>query len=147
MDAARDQILVFDGECVLCARTVRFVLARERAPVIRFVAAQTPAGQAVLDRFRLPLTDWESVVFIEDGKPRFKSGAFFAILRYLRFPWPLLRAFWIVPRPVRDWVYDRVARNRYDWFGRRDTCFAPRPDQAHRFVGGPMGDAPFGDAS
>lgn len=139
MDEPYDKVLLFDGACVLCSRSVRFVLARERRPVIRFVAAQTPAGQAMLDHFGLPREDWESVVFVEDGRPRFKSGAFFAVLRHLRYPWPLLRAFRVLPRAVRDWVYDRVARNRYDWFGKRDTCFVPAPGQADRFLGGPAG--------
>lgn len=142
MDAPYDKVLLFDGACVLCARSVRFVLARERRSVIRFVAAQTPAGQAMLDHFGLPLTDWDSVVFVEGGRPRFKSDAFFAVVRHLRQPWPLLRVFRVLPNGVRDWVYDRVARNRYDWFGKREACFVPRPDQAGRFLGGPAGSAP-----
>jgi predicted DCC family thiol-disulfide oxidoreductase YuxK len=140
MDAPYEKVLLFDGACVLCSRSVRFVLAREKRPEIRFVAAQTPAGQAMLDHFGLPRTDWDSVVFVVGGKPRFKSDAFFAVIRHLRFPWPLMAGFRIVPRVLRDWVYDRIARNRYDWFGRRDACFVPGPDQAHRFLGLATGD-------
>lgn len=137
MTAPYHEVLLFDGECVLCSGTVRFILQRERDHAIRFVTAQSAAGQALLRHYGLRRDDWESVVFVEDDTPLFKSAAFFAVLRHLRFPWPLLRAAWIVPRPLRDWVYDRVARNRYDWFGRRDECFVPAPEQRGRFLDAP----------
>ena len=143
--AAYDRVLVFDGACVLCSGTVRFILKRERDRVIRFVTAQSAQGQAMLEALGLPRDEWESVVFVDGGKPRVKSAAVFAVLRHLRFPWPLLRAARIVPRPFRDWLYDRVARNRYDWFGRRDDCFVPAPGQRHRFLDAPGApEAPAG---
>lgn len=145
MTGASDTVLLFDGDCVLCSGTVRFILERERDAEIRFVTAQSPAGQAMLGALGLPRDDWESVVFVESGTPRFKSAAFFAVLRHLRFPWPLLRAARIVPRPLRDWLYDRVARNRYDWFGKRDDCFVPAPEQRHRFLDAPGATGPGSD--
>ena len=127
-------ILLFDGECVLCSGFVRFVIARERVPVFRFAAVQSVTGQAILRHFGLPLTDWESNVLVEDGIPSFKSGAFFGVLRHLRAPWPWLRGLRVLPLGLRDWLYDRIARNRYALFGRYDRCRLPPAALRARFL-------------
>lgn len=82
----------------------------------------------------LPTGDYESFVLVEDGGAYFKSDAFFRTLRHMTWPWPLLRIGRIMPRPLADWFYDRVARNRYAVFGRKAACMLPRPDLAARFL-------------
>lgn len=88
----------------------------------------------VLKTRGLPADDYESFVLVEDGKAYFKSDAFFRTLRYMKWPWPLLRVGRILPRVVADWFYDRIARNRYAVFGRKTACMLPRPDLAARFL-------------
>jgi predicted DCC family thiol-disulfide oxidoreductase YuxK len=127
-------ILLFDAVCVLCSGWVRFILARERGPDVVFASVQSPRGQALLAAYGLPLVDWDSNVFIEHGRPYFKTAAFFAVLRYLRWPWPWLRLGLALPTRPLDWLYDRIARNRYRLFGRYDVCVAPEPGSAHRFL-------------
>ncbi|MEQ8831182.1 MAG: DCC1-like thiol-disulfide oxidoreductase family protein [Alphaproteobacteria bacterium] len=131
-------ILLFDGDCVLCSRWVRFILTWERSPEIRFVAAQSAAGQAFLSEHGLPLSDWTTNYFLEPGPAgpvlHEKSGAALAVLRRMRAPVRWLAALEILPRPARDWFYDRVARNRYAWFGRLDRCALPPPEVRARFL-------------
>jgi predicted DCC family thiol-disulfide oxidoreductase YuxK len=127
-------VLLFDGVCVLCSGTVRFILAHERDHDIRFATMQSRAGQALLAAHQMPITDWDSVVFVVDGRPLERSWAAFAVARHLRAPWRWLRALAIVPRPLRDAVYDWVARRRYRWFGRRESCMVPDEATRARFL-------------
>ena len=141
MNAESDGILtqgplvLFDGVCNLCNASVRFLAPRDRTGRLRFAPIQSSAGQAVLGQHGLPLDDWESFVFLEDGQVYQKSAAWFRLLRYLPQPWRLLGLFRLTPRPVADWFYDRVARNRYALFGRHDTCLMPTPELRSKFVG------------
>jgi predicted DCC family thiol-disulfide oxidoreductase YuxK len=127
-------VLLFDGVCVLCSGTVRFVLVHERDHEIRFATMQSRFGQALLAAHRMPITDWDSVVLVVDGRPLTRSAAALAVARHLRAPWRWLRAVAIVPRPLRDAVYDWVARNRYRWLGRRDSCMVPDEATRARFL-------------
>ena len=79
-------------------------------------------------------TDVETFVVIADGKAYLRSDAAIRVARHLRGAWRWLGAVKIIPRPVRDWVYDLVARNRYRWFGRRDQCIVPTAEIRERFV-------------
>jgi predicted DCC family thiol-disulfide oxidoreductase YuxK len=74
------------------------------------------------------------VLLFEDGTLYQRSTAALRIMRGLRAPWPVLAFFLLVPRPIRDWAYDLIARRRYRWFGRRETCMVPTPDLAKRFL-------------
>ena len=127
-------IIIFDGECVLCSRFVRFVLAHDRAARMRFLAAQTPLGQALYRHFGLKSGDYETYVLLEAGGARVKSDAALRIFALLGPPWSLLAAGRIVPRLVRDGAYDFIARNRIRWFGARKACYAPSPEEAGRFI-------------
>ncbi len=99
-----------------------------------FAAVQSAVGQAVLKGHGLPADDYESFVLVEQGQAYFKSDAFFRTLRYMTWPWPLLRIGRFLPRALADWLYDRVARNRYALFGRKNACMLPRPELAARFL-------------
>jgi predicted DCC family thiol-disulfide oxidoreductase YuxK len=127
-------IVLFDGVCNLCSFWVRFAIARDPAARLRFASVQSDLGQEFLRRRNLPTDVFESFYLIEDGQVYEKSTAFLRMVRHLRRPWPLLRAARVLPRPLRDWLYDRVARNRYRLFGRRDRCLVPSPEIAGRFV-------------
>lgn len=134
MAPPRGPVLLFDGVCVLCSASVRFVLAHERDSAIQFATMQSRAGQSLLAAHAMPITDWDSVVFVVDGRPLTRSQAALAVARHLRVPWRWLRVAAIVPRPLRDAVYDWIARRRYRWFGRRESCMVPDSAQRARFL-------------
>jgi predicted DCC family thiol-disulfide oxidoreductase YuxK len=127
-------VVLFDGVCNLCSFWVRFAIARDPCARLRFAPVQSHLGQDFLRRRRLPTDVFESFYLIEDGQIFEKSTAFLRMVRHLRRPWPLLGAARILPRPLRDWLYDRIARNRYRLFGRRDSCLIPSPEVASRFM-------------
>lgn len=127
-------IMLFDGVCNLCSGWVHFAVARDPVAKLRFAAIQSAHGQGFLRRRGLPTDRFETFYLIDDGRVFEKSTGFLRMVGFLRWPWPLLKAAWIVPRPLRDWLYDRIARNRYRLFGRRQTCLAPTPEIASRFL-------------
>ena len=133
--AAGGPVMLFDGVCNLCNGWVHFAIARDPEARLRFAAVQSPLGQAFLARHGLPLDVYDSFYFVEDGVAYEKSAAWFRMVRHLRWPWPWFRAGAIVPRGLRDVVYDLVARNRYRWFGRQEVCMVPTPNIAARFIG------------
>ena len=128
VDSQRQTIL-FDGVCNLCNGIVRFVLARDPAGRFRFASLQSAAARRLLGDPPL-----ETIVLVEGDAVFQKSAAALRIARKLRFPWPLLYTFMIVPRPIRDLIYEWVARNRYAWFGKRGSCMVPSPEVKNRFL-------------
>lgn len=117
--------MVFDGVCNLCARSVKFILDHEAAPTLRFTPLQSVAGARLLCELGFDPVDAKTFVLISRGKAYAKSDAAIRVASYLRGAWRLIGAISIIPRPIRDWMYDVVARNRYRWFGRIETCMAP----------------------
>ena len=128
------RIFVFDGICNLCSGGVIFLARRDRARRLRFVAAQSPVGQAILRHFGLPLDTFDSYVYVDDGTPWFKSTGYIRIGRELGPPWSWLTVVRFLPLGLRDWFYDRLARNRYSLFGRRSACLIPEAGIADRFL-------------
>jgi predicted DCC family thiol-disulfide oxidoreductase YuxK len=127
-------LILFDGVCNLCNGFVQFVIAHDRRGRFQFAALQSTAGQRTLAEHGAtpPLPD--SVVLLEDGRLFTRSTAALRIARHLTFPWSLAGLLVMVPRPIRDWIYDCVARRRYQWFGRRDRCMIPTPALRSRFI-------------
>ncbi|MEO8557553.1 MAG: DCC1-like thiol-disulfide oxidoreductase family protein [Rhodospirillales bacterium] len=130
-------LFVFDGVCVLCSRTVRFTLQRERDTALRFAPAQSDIGQAVFKALGLPNDFYETLVVLADDRAYVKSAAVLRLAQRLRQPWRGLGAVAsLLPRALLDWLYDRMARSRYKMFGRYDACMVPEPALASRFVVG-----------
>jgi predicted DCC family thiol-disulfide oxidoreductase YuxK len=127
-------VMVFDGACNLCHVWVAFALARDPDGRLRFLAIQSPPGQAFLERNRLPTETFESFYLVEDGAILQKSRGFLRMVRYLRRPWPWLAQFAILPAWLLDPLYDLIARNRYRWFGRRELCLVPDLGAPDRFL-------------
>jgi len=127
-------VILFDGVCNLCNGFVQFVIARDPQGRFRFASLQSKAAAALLNGQVQsgPLPD--SVLLAEDGRIYTRSTAALRVARGLGFPWNLSYGFVMVPKPLRDAVYDWVARNRYAWFGKRDVCMVPTPDQRARFL-------------
>lgn len=127
-------LILFDGTCNLCNGAVQFVLRRDPRGRFRFASLGSAAARQALAAVGVtgPLPD--SIVLVADGRARTRSTAALAIARRLRMPWPLLAVFWLVPYPLRDLVYDWIARNRYRWFGKREECWVPTPALRARFL-------------
>jgi predicted DCC family thiol-disulfide oxidoreductase YuxK len=128
-------LVLYDGQCGLCNRSVQLILRHDRRGAFRFAALQSELGQALLKRHGLPADTVETVVLVDDGQAFTRSRAALGIAGKMDAPWPALRAFGIVPGALRDVVYDWVARNRYRWFGRTDACMLPPPEVRARFLG------------
>ena len=127
-------VLIFDGHCVLCSSFARFILRHDRARRFRLLAAQTPLGAALYRHLGLHPTDYETNILLEDGRVWLKSEGSIRIFERLGFPWSMMAVGRVLPRPVRDRLYEIVARNRLRWFGRRATCYRPDPAEAGRFL-------------
>jgi predicted DCC family thiol-disulfide oxidoreductase YuxK len=126
-------IILYDGLCNLCNASVRFVLAHDRHDLFRFVSLQSEAGKNLAAKYNLT-TDLSTFFLVESGKTYEKSDAWLETMRLISWPWSALHYFRIVPRSVRDWAYDVVGRNRYHWFGRQDSCPAPKPESRWKFL-------------
>ena len=136
-DGSRESVellLFFDGVCNLCNSTVQWILARDRDQRFQFASLQSRAAREALAGAGAPEPLPDSVVLIEAGNVRTRSDAAIRIGRALGFPWSLAVLGRAIPRPLRDGLYDWVARNRYRWFGRRETCRVPTPAEAARFL-------------
>lgn len=134
-DLERGAVVVFDTDCVLCSRWVRFLLARERRPTLVFVRAWSETGRALAGRHGLDAADLNrTYLLIENGRPLLRSAATLALFGHLRAPWRWLGALAVVPTSLRDRLYGWVAGNRYAWFGRKDDCFVPPPQARDRFI-------------
>lgn len=127
-------VILFDGICNLCNRTVDFVIERDAEARFRFASLQSESGQRLLGSFRLPAGREESVVLVERGNVFIESDAALRIARGLPRPWCWLRVFLLVPRPLRDFLYRWIARHRYQWFGKRGSCRLPAPEEKGRFL-------------
>jgi predicted DCC family thiol-disulfide oxidoreductase YuxK len=127
-------ILIFDGKCVLCSTFVQFILRQDRHHRFRLMAAQSPLGTALYRHYRLDPADSETNILIEDGRAWLKSEGSIRVFERLGFPWSIMSIARVLPRPVRDWLYEIVARNRLSWFGAREACFLPDAADADRFL-------------
>jgi predicted DCC family thiol-disulfide oxidoreductase YuxK len=128
-------IVIFDGNCVLCSAFVQLILRRDRRRRFRLMAAQTPLGAALYAHYGLFADDYQTNILLENGRIWLKSDGSIRIFMGLGFPWSMAILGKVLPRSLRDRLYDIVARNRLHWFGRRATCFLPEPQDADRFLG------------
>lgn len=126
-------IVLFDGVCNLCNRTVRLIYKNDRRSKFAFAPLTGDAGRSLIERYSID-TSADTVVLIQDGTVFTKSDAALRIAKELRFPFPILYSLVLLPRSLRDSVYDWIARNRYNWFGKRDVCMIPEGDWKSRFL-------------
>ena len=135
--AGRRPVILFDGVCNLCNSAVQWVIERDKEGRFDFASLQSDAARRELvdvmtakEIEALP----DSIVLLDADGVHIRSAAALRIVRELGSRFVLLRLGVVLPRPIRDAVYDMVARNRYRWFGRRDACMTPTPDIAARFL-------------
>ncbi len=133
MDPVEDGIVIFDGVCNFCSAAVQFILKYDERERLSFAPLQSRIGQALLERHGIDPVNVQTFLLVKGPRAYVRSDAALEIAADLRF-WRWLRAFRFVPRSLRDRVYAVIARNRYEWFGRRDSCYIPTDDQRKRFL-------------
>lgn len=126
-------IILFDGVCNYCNTMVNFALKRDKKDFLLFAPLQSDAGLALREKYGVaPSVD--SFIYIENDKAYLYSTAALKVSKHLSGGWPLMAAFFIVPAFIRDGVYKWIARNRYKWFGKKDTCMIPTPAVRAKFL-------------
>ena len=129
-------IVLFDGVCNLCNGAIDFILDRDPQGKLAFASLQSAAGQELLKQYGLSTHNFDSVVLLKEGKVYQKSTAALKIAGRLKGLWPLLKVFTLVPRPIRDAIYNFIGSNRYRFFGKREQCRMPTPEIRDRFLEG-----------
>lgn len=128
-------IVFFDEICVLCSWSVRFIFKNDPEGKIYFASFQSDAFHQISERVTINSDQPESVIFLSNNNIYNQSSAVLKIVGLLRFPWPILKIVYIIPKGLRDAVYRLIARNRYRWFGKRETCFIPSDEMKKRYLG------------
>jgi predicted DCC family thiol-disulfide oxidoreductase YuxK len=130
----QNKIIFFDGLCILCNRSVDFLLSKDHKMQFKFASLQSDYAKTFPDQALKKITI-DSVIFYDEGKVFIKSSAVLKIASYLGYPYFVISAFRIIPVSIRDCIYDYIARNRSRWFGRRDSCRLPDEGSKDRFLG------------
>lgn len=128
-------VIFFDGVCNLCNGAVQFVIERDRKDYFKFAALQSEFAAKTLADFDLEVSHGDSFVLLENGKVYEQSTAALRVAKKLRGLWPLLYVFIVVPPFIRNAVYKIIARNRYKWFGKQESCWVPTPELKSKFLG------------
>ena len=126
-------VIFFDGVCNLCNASVQFVIEHDQENYFKFSALQGDYAKGVLPKFNVNPSSLNSTLLLEDGKLYTKSSSALRVAKKLKGIWPLLYGFIIFPKFIRDWVYDLVAKNRYKWWGKQETCWVPTPALKNKF--------------
>ena len=131
-----EYIVFFDGVCTLCNSSVDFIVRNERANLLKIASLQSDYGQEVQKRYRRQGKDLpDSILFYAHGNVYERSEAIFRICSFLKWPYRMLGIGGIVPRQIADAIYAWVARNRYAWFGKKETCRIPSSEERAKFLG------------
>lgn len=134
MSKTNHPIILFDGVCNLCNSSVQFVINHDKKNQFRFASLQSTIGEKLLVQHHLNTNNYNSFILIDEGKAYTRSTAALKVAQKLSSPWTLLYIFIIVPPFIRNAVYDLIARNRYKWFGKKDSCMIPSPDLLSKFL-------------
>ena len=129
-----EPVILFDGICNLCNGVVKLVIRQDKKAYYKLAALQSHAGQELLKNHKLPQKDFETFLLIENGKVYQQSDAALRVAKQFSWYWQWVQTLWLVPRPLRNAVYRFIARRRYRWFGKKDTCMIPTPDIQQRFL-------------
>jgi predicted DCC family thiol-disulfide oxidoreductase YuxK len=127
-------IILFDGVCNFCNSSINFVIKHDKKDRFRFASLQSDTGKKILEQFEEDTTTTASVILIENSGLYKRSTAILRIARHLGGAYLLLYGFIIVPRFIRDAVYNFIARNRYKWFGKKDSCMIPTEEVKRKFI-------------
>lgn len=129
-----EHIVLFDGVCNLCNKSVQYIIRRDTDKKVYYAPLQSDIGQKILAANHLSTSEFNTFIYVENGKIHTKSDAALRLSRILSWPTSLWYYLLLVPRFLRDFVYDIIARNRYRWMGKRDACMLPTPELRSRFL-------------
>ncbi|MEX0997601.1 MAG: thiol-disulfide oxidoreductase DCC family protein [Flavobacteriaceae bacterium] len=134
MATKNKKIILFDGVCNLCNGSVVFIIKRDEKDVFRFAAIQSEEGQELIQKHKIDTSKVDSILLLDGENFYAKSTAALKIAKHLSGGYPLLYGFMILPRFFRNWVYEIIARNRYKWFGKKESCMIPTPELKAKFL-------------
>ena len=130
---SKQPVILFDGVCNLCNSTVDFLLKRDSKKQFRFASLQSETGEFLKHQYAIP-EDSDSVILIKSGNIYFRAEAVFEIAGMLPYPWKMAAFLKIFPKKTCDKLYDWIAKNRYRWFGKRESCRIPSSDEKEFFI-------------
>ncbi len=129
------QLILFDGICNLCNSSINYVIKHDTNNAFMFAPLQGEAGKELIYQFEIDISKTDSILLYSEEKGlKTKSSAALAIASKLGFPRNLLCIFYIIPPFIRNWVYNYIAKNRYNWYGKKDSCMMPTAELKSRFL-------------
>lgn len=129
------KLILFDGVCNLCNSSVQYVIKHDKNNVFLFAALQSDIGQQIIEAYKIDTNKVDSILLYTPEKGvDYKSTAALKIASQLGFPQNLMTAFFIIPPFIRNWVYDYIAKNRYKWYGKKESCWIPTPELKSKFL-------------
>ena len=129
------KIILFDGVCNLCNSAVQFVIKHDKKDVFRFVALQSELGQEIITYIGIDCKKIDSIILYEPGVAYYyKSDAALQIAKKLDGLFSLGTVFIIIPTSIRNFLYDYIAKNRYEWYGKKESCMIPTPELKIKFL-------------
>ncbi|GAL63140.1 thiol-disulfide oxidoreductase DCC family protein [Algibacter lectus] len=129
------KLILFDGVCNLCNSSVQYVIKRDKKEQFLFSALQSDTGKQILNQYKIDTAKIDSILLYTPEKGiNYKSTAALKVATSLGFPVNLMAIFFIVPTFIRNWVYDFIAKNRYKWYGKKESCMIPAPELKNRFL-------------
>ena len=126
-------VIFFDGLCNLCNGAVQFIIERDQKNTFHFASLQSEFAKAKLVNFDIDPTQLNSFILLENEAIYQRSTAALRVTKKLKGLWPLLYVFIVVPHFIRDGVYNYIAKNRYKWFGKKESCWLPTEELKNRF--------------
>jgi len=127
-------VILFDGVCILCNSSVQFVLKHDKKQHFVFAALQSDVARELLLHYPMEIIEKDSIILIQNKKIYTESTAALLIAKEFVGFWKIFQVFWIVPKIIRDFFYNLIAKNRYKWFGKKETCMIPDKSVKNRFL-------------
>ena len=128
------KIILFDGVCNLCSKSVNFIIKYDKADHFRFASIQSEAGKKIIKKYLIDTNKNDSIILISNENISYRSNAVFTILFYLKTIWRILLIFSVLPSPIRDLFYRIIAKSRYRFFGKNDICMTPSEEIKSKFI-------------
>ena len=129
------KLILFDGVCNLCNASVQYVIKHDKKDLFLFSALQSDTGKQIIEAYNIDTSKTDSILLYTPKKGiDYKSTATLKIAGYLGFPRNIMIAFLVVPAFIRNWVYDYIAKNRYKWYGKKESCMIPTPELKNKFL-------------
>lgn len=130
----KHDIILFDAICVICNGWAKFLIKNDQYSKFKLASAQSALGEEILKHYGMSTTDYTTMVVILNGQLYTESTALLKVMQHLGLPFSLMNAGYMVPRPIRDFLYRRVALNRYQLFGQTNDCLLPSADNKQHFL-------------